>query len=86
MDYNNDNDGNESGGEFTSGMICPICKSEGMKSKVKFIGHREDVGALWDYDEQGNVIERQISVKIECDRGHKTDAQLRGLLDKAKQV
>ena len=70
----------------TVGMICPICKEEGMKSKVKFIGHKEDVGQLWDYDEQGNVIERAINVRIECDRGHQTDAQLRGLIDRAEQV
>lgn len=72
----------DAGGE----MICPICKEEGQKSKVKFIGSKEDIEQLWDYDEQGHVIERQISVKIECDRGHQTNANLRGILDKAEQI
>lgn len=69
------------------GLICPICKEQGLKSKVKFIGNNDKaIEQLWDYDEEGNVIERQISVTIECDRGHQTDAQLRGILEKAEQI
>lgn len=66
-------------------MICPICEKEGKKSRVKFVGHKLDE-KLWDYDEDGNVIERAINVRIECSEGHQTDARLRGILDKAEQV
>lgn len=66
-------------------MICPTCKEQGAKSKVKFIEQHEEE-QLWDYDEQGNVMERKIRVKIECDRGHQTYANLKGMLDKADQV
>lgn len=66
-------------------MICPICENEGKKSMVKFIGHKLEQ-LPWDYDESGHIIEREINVRIECSNGHKTDARLRGVLDKAEQV
>lgn len=66
-------------------MICPICQEQGQKSKVRFIGTKKEVEPLWDYDEEGRVIERIITVKIVCDRGHETDAKLMGHLDKAEQ-
>jgi len=67
-------------------LVCPICRETGIKSKVRFIGQEEPVVQLWDYDENGRIIEREINVLIECDRGHKTSARLKGELDKAKQI
>lgn len=67
-------------------MICPICHEQGLKSKLKFIGQEKEPGPLWNYDEEGHVIERAINVRVECDRGHQTNAQLTGVLDKAKQL
>lgn len=66
-------------------MICPICEVEGKKSRVKFIGHQLEEPP-WDYDEEGVIIERQINVRIECSNGHRTDARLKGVLEKAEQV
>ena len=66
-------------------MKCPICEKEGKTSRVKFIGHHLDE-IPWDYDEDGTLMERAINVRIECSEGHKTDAQLRGVLDKAQQA
>lgn len=66
-------------------MKCPICEEEGKTSMVKFIGHH--VAEMpWDYDKEGNLMERVINVRIECSEGHQTDARLKGILDKAEQV
>lgn len=66
-------------------MICRTCKEQGKKSMVKFIDHKT-IDQLWDFDNEGNMIERAVNVRIECSEGHQTDARVRGVLDKAEQV
>lgn len=68
------------------GLVCPTCKDQGLKSKVRFVGDNRAIEPPWDYDEEGNIIERQIRVSIECDKGHITNALLRGILEKARQI